>query len=430
MTLQQGLAFAVVLGMMALFVWGRFRYDLVGSRPFCRRCWSASFPPRRRSAVSATTSSLSSLRRSWSAQRSPAPASWRWLLGRIGPYLASARMVIVVLVAAVTILSAFVKNIGALAMLMPVAFQLARRTNTSPSYMLMPMAFGSLLGGTMTLIGTSPNVIVSRMRDELEGEPFAMFDFTPVGASIAIVGVVFLAFGYKLLPAGRKGTASLDTAFNIKGYVTEATVPADSSLVGKTVADLEKMGEGEVEVSTIIRERFRRYTPSPSWAIEPEDVLLARRRAGGSRADRRAGQAAPQRGRGQPGGTKTSSENFGVMEAVVTREFAARRTHATGCASRRALPGRPARSEPQRRTADPSPPHDQVRARRRRRAAGRPDADARHARGAALPAARRAWREARRAAGAVSCRSSCWRRRCCSWRCKLCPWRSASSAPG
>ena len=146
-------------------------------------------------------------------------------LQRIGPYLTSPRMTIVVLVGAVTLLSAFVKNIGALAMLMPVAFQLARRSNTSPSYLLMPMAFGSLLGGTMTLIGTSPNVIVSRMRDDLVGEPFRMFDFTPVGAPIALLGVAFLAFGYKLLAAGRKGAASLDAAFNIKGYTTEAQHP-------------------------------------------------------------------------------------------------------------------------------------------------------------------------------------------------------------
>ena len=111
------------------------------------------------------------------------------------------------LVGVVTILSAFVKNVGALAILMPIAFQLARRAGTSPSCLLMPMAFGSLLGGLMTLIGTSPNVIVSRMRAELLGEPFRMFDFT-AGRRRASrsPGVTFLAFGYRLLPGGRKGS--------------------------------------------------------------------------------------------------------------------------------------------------------------------------------------------------------------------------------
>ena len=119
----------------------------------------------------------------------------------------------------------------------------------------MPMAFGSLLGGLMTLIGTSPNVIVARMRAELLGEPFQMFDFLPVGAGIAAVGVAFLAFGYRLLPSGRKGSASIEAAFNIEGYTTEATLPDGSPLAGEPVAELEAMSDGEVTVNAIIRGR-------------------------------------------------------------------------------------------------------------------------------------------------------------------------------
>ena len=122
-----------------------------------------------------------------------------------------------------TLLSAFVKNVGALAMLMPIAFQLARRTGTSASSLLMPMSFGALLGGTVTLVGTSPNIIVSRVREELLGQPFSMFDFTPVGAGIALAGFVFLVFGWRLLPRDRKGAASMDAAFNLEGYTTEVT---------------------------------------------------------------------------------------------------------------------------------------------------------------------------------------------------------------
>ena len=73
----------------------------------------------------------------------------------------------------------------------------------------MPMSFGALLGGIITLIGTSPNIIVSRVREELTGQPFGMFDFAPVGAGIALAGVLFLAFGHRLLPGGRKGPAAL-----------------------------------------------------------------------------------------------------------------------------------------------------------------------------------------------------------------------------
>ena len=81
------------------------------------------------------------------------------------------------LIVAVAVMSAFVKNIGALAIMMPIAFQMARASGTSLSCYLMPMAFASLLGGLMTLVGTSPNIIVSRMREEMTGEPFSMFDY-------------------------------------------------------------------------------------------------------------------------------------------------------------------------------------------------------------------------------------------------------------
>ena len=116
---------------------------------------------------------------------------------QIGSRLVTVNQQVFALVTAVTVLSAFVKNIGALAMLMPIAFQLARRTGTSPSSLLMPMSFGALLGGTMTLVGTSPNIIVSRMREEILGQPFGMFDFTPVGAGVG---------------AGRRGLSRLRLA--------------------------------------------------------------------------------------------------------------------------------------------------------------------------------------------------------------------------
>ena len=155
-------------------------------------------------------------------------------------------------------LSAFVKNIGALAMLMPVAFQLARRNNKPVSALLMPMSFAALLGGIVTLVGTSPNVIVSRVREEIVGEPFKMFDFAPVGAGIALAGLLFLAFGWRLIPRGRKGTVSMEAAFNIEGYTTEVAIPEDSPVAGKTVGTLEKEAENEVEVVTLLRGGRRR----------------------------------------------------------------------------------------------------------------------------------------------------------------------------
>ena len=124
------------------------------------------------------------------------------------PRMRTSFMQVAVLGSAVTALSAFIKNIGALAIFIPIAMQVARRTEKPASRVLMPLAFGSLLGGLITLIGTSPNVIVSRMREQITGEPFRMFDFAPVGIGLAVVGVAFLTLGWRLLPKIKRGAGA------------------------------------------------------------------------------------------------------------------------------------------------------------------------------------------------------------------------------
>jgi di/tricarboxylate transporter len=191
------------------------------------------------------------------------------------PRMRTSVMQVAVLASAVTALSAFMKNIGALAIFMPIALQVARRTQKPPSRVLMPLSFGSLLGGLITLIGTSPNIIVSRMREQITGEPFRMFDFTPVGVCLAVVGVAFLTVGWRLLPRIKKGTgATPETRFSIEDYTTEVRLPAASPCVGKTVQDLEALGDGDVTVATIIREGYRRYIPSGYWPLFEGDILV------------------------------------------------------------------------------------------------------------------------------------------------------------
>ena len=318
MTLQQGLAFAVVAGMMALFVWGRLRYDLVAMLVLLTAVTVGIVPPDR--AFSGFSNDIvvivaSALLVSAAVARSGITER---LMAPVAPHLTTVGRQVVVLVGAVTLLSAFVKNVGALAILMPIAFQVARRAGTQPSALLMPLAFGSLLGGLMTLIGTSPNVIVSRMRAELLGQPFHMFDFMPVGVGIALAGVAFLAFGHRLLPGGRKGSASAEAAFSIEGYTTEATLPEDSPLAGKTVAELEAMADGEVTLTTIIRETFRRYVPASHWILYPDDVLILQ---GDSEALERLVARAKLRlaaHRAEP--AVGADAEVGVIEAVVTAD--------------------------------------------------------------------------------------------------------------
>src|SRR3954466_11690707 len=216
MTLPQIFSFSIIAATMLLFVWGRLRYDLVALLSLLAAIATGIVAPDK--AFSGFSDDIviivaCALLVSAAVGRSGVIED---ALARLLPYLTTRTIQVAVLVGAVTALSAFVKNIGALAMLMPVAFSLARKTNGTPSIYLMPMAFGSLLGGIVTLVGTSPNIIVARLRQELLGEPFGMFDFTPVGLGIALAGVAFLTFGYRLLPQGRKGSASLYDALDIK----------------------------------------------------------------------------------------------------------------------------------------------------------------------------------------------------------------------
>jgi di/tricarboxylate transporter len=274
MTLQQSFAFAIVAAMMALFVWGRLRYDLVAALALLASVAAGIVPPDR--AFSGFSDDIvvivaSALLVSAAVAKS---GVLEVALSRVAPYVTSTQAQVVVLVGAVTVLSAFVKNIGALAMMIPVAFQMARRTGTPPSRFLMPMAFGSLLGGLVTLVGTSPNIIVARVRGELTGEPFRMFDFTPVGLGVAAVGVAFLAFGYRLLPKDRRGAATLDEALDIRDYVTEARVTSGSEMVGRTVADLHRTAEGEVRVAAILRGGNGSAQPLPDAVLREDDLLL------------------------------------------------------------------------------------------------------------------------------------------------------------
>lgn len=273
MTVDQGLAFAVLGLAMALFVWGRLRYDVVALLALFAGVVVGVVPMDK--AFSGFSDQIviivaSALVVSAAISRSGVVES---AMRRLAPLMRTTTTQIFVLVGAVILLSAFIKNIGAVAILMPIAIQVARRTGGNPSALLMPLAFGSLVGGLMTLIGTSPNVIVARMRAELVGESFAMFDFLPVGAALAACGLLFLTFGWRLLPA-RRARAAAEDLFKIEGYTTEALVPADSPAVGKTVDELEKRAQGEVRIAAIIREKHRRYTPAPHWMVFEDDLLV------------------------------------------------------------------------------------------------------------------------------------------------------------
>ncbi|CAO3359526.1 SLC13 family permease [Azospirillum melinis] len=272
MTIDQMLSFGIIGAVIALLIWDRLRYDLVGMIALLASVAAGIVPAKE--AFQGFSDDIviivgSALVVSAAVGRSGVvEAAMRPLTARMTGVWTQ----VAVLAGAVTMLSGIVKNIGALAIFMPIALQVARRSGTPVSLLLMPMAFGSLLGGLMTLVGTSPNIIVSRVRAEMTGEPFHMFDFTPVGLVIALVGVAFLTVGYRLLPKGR--AAGAGPAFNIDDYTAEARLPAGSQFVGRTVAELETFGENEVTVAAIVRENYRRYVPSGHWVLFADDILV------------------------------------------------------------------------------------------------------------------------------------------------------------
>ncbi|HEY0045044.1 MAG TPA: SLC13 family permease [Allosphingosinicella sp.] len=319
MNLPQILAFAVLFGMMILFIWGRIRYDLVAVLALLAALLLGIVKPDE--AFTGFSDDIviivgSALIISAAIQRSGVIEA---VLGRISGRMNRLGPQLSVLVGSVTLLSGLVKNIGALAMLMPAAFQMAKRSNSSPSCILMPMAFGSLLGGLMTMVGTSPNIIVSRVREEMTGEPFSMFDYTPVGLGLAIVGFIFLRFGYRLLPTNRRAAPTMGEALDIEDYSTEAEVPAHSPAEGMTIAQFAAMAEGEITVTGLHRGNRRQTIPLPDAMINAGDILILK---GEPDALERAIAAAGLELEGQHRETvtETSSGNIGVIEAVIGRD--------------------------------------------------------------------------------------------------------------
>ena len=172
-------------------------------------------------------------------------------------------------------LSAFMNNVGALALMLPVALRSAQRVGRAPAKVLMPLSFASLLGGLVTLIGTPPNIIIATFRGEVGGQPFGMFDFTPVGLTVALVGLAYISLiGWRLLPEGRRGEAGPDGGFRIQAYTTEARVASDSRLVGQSVRHLERLCENEATVLAIVRGELRRLAPAGIELLRAGDILV------------------------------------------------------------------------------------------------------------------------------------------------------------
>lgn len=281
MTTPQIIAFGIILASLILFAWGRWRYDIVAMGALIVAVISGIVPSD--TAFSgfsdpAVITVAAVLIISQSLQRSGAI---NVLAGSIGRLPSNPTIQIGALTLTVAVLSAFMNNVGALALMLPVAIRAAQASGMPPSRVLMPIAFGSLLGGLATLIGTPPNIIISSYRAEVmgksfgEGGGFGMFDFAPVGVLVALVGVIFIVtIGYRLIPHREGGDTALDELMQIDEYVTEIAVPEESPLIGKPIRELVVLADGDVSVVALIRQGGKELAPPWYTRMQPGDHLM------------------------------------------------------------------------------------------------------------------------------------------------------------
>jgi di/tricarboxylate transporter len=275
-TLDQISVFAILAAAMLLFIWNHWRYDVVAGLALLAAVYAGVVPAEHAFEGFAHPAVITVACVLVISQALQSCGVVELFLR----YLAYARGSVTTQIAAncsvTALLSAFMNNIGALALMLPVTLRDAHKSRRPASLLLMPLSFASLLGGLVTMIGTPPNIIIATFRANNVGEPFSMFDFTPVGLVVALCGAVFLiTIGWRLLPNDAAGAQDEQAEqFQIARYVTEVRIPVDSALVGTSVSSLAKMCENEVAVMVIIRNDRRRMAPSANELLYAGDVLI------------------------------------------------------------------------------------------------------------------------------------------------------------
>ncbi|MEZ0467593.1 SLC13 family permease [Phaeobacter sp. SYSU ZJ3003] len=274
MTFDQGILFTIFAAVFGMLLWGRYRYDLVAFSALMVAVVIGVVPAKdafagfghpatlvvalvlivsaglvRSGAVFLITRTLVDSSRALGLHIS--------LMGGIG-----------------AVLSAFMNNVAALALLMPVDIQTARKAGRAPGLSLMPLSFATILGGMVTLIGTPPNIIIASIRHEALGEPFQMFDFAPVGLVASVAGLAFVALiGWRLIPQ-RKNAAGASEA-QIADYIAELTVPEESPLIDKRLGELDSEAEkADVAILGLIRDGKRLYGRAAAYSLRAADTLV------------------------------------------------------------------------------------------------------------------------------------------------------------
>ncbi len=273
MTGHQILIMSILAATLGGFLWGRWRHDMVALGALLACVLVGVVPAGDAFAgfghpAVITVACVLVLSSSLQSSGAVDVLTRRILKLKVGPTL-----MIGALTGLAALLSSVMNNVGALALLIPVSLQIATRQGISPGRVLMPLAFGSILGGMTTLIGTPPNLIVSAFRAQSGAGGFAMFDFAPVGLAVAGAGVLFIALvGWRLVPA-RKGAAS--EGFDLAAYLTEARVEEGSKIAGMTLRQVEEvLEEADAQIVSFVRNGVRVTAPNRRWIVRAGDILL------------------------------------------------------------------------------------------------------------------------------------------------------------
>jgi di/tricarboxylate transporter len=272
MTTPQMLIFAILTATVALFLWGRFRHDIVALMALMACVVGGLVPAADAFAGFGHPAVIAVACVLVLSQGLQNTGAVDWLARTVLPRKAGRLTSMAALMGLGAVLSGFMNNVGAMALLMPIAVQVSGRLDLTPGQVLMPLAFGTILGGMTTLIGTPPNLIVSGFREEAGLGHFAMFDFAPVGVAVALAGVAFVAvIGWRLVPARKAAT---DGAFETGSYLTEVRVPEDSKAVGLTLRAFEsEIEDSGAQIVGLVRNEVRMTAPHGGRHIRAGDIL-------------------------------------------------------------------------------------------------------------------------------------------------------------
>ncbi len=273
---DQTLLFALLVAVFAMLIWGKVRYDLtafgalilaviLGVVPVDQAFAGFGHPATVIIALVLIVSRALS-------NSGVVELIARWVMRASSSLFAHIGVMSTVAAA----LSAVMNNVAALALLMPVDMQAAKKAGRSPALTLMPLSFASILGGMITLIGTPPNIIVASFRESALGEAYGMFDFAPVGIACAVAGVAYVTLvGWRLIPRGRREADSARELFDLGDYIAEVRVNEDSSAIGKKVSDLDEQCESHgVAILGLVRDERRMPGAARRVEIIAGDTLV------------------------------------------------------------------------------------------------------------------------------------------------------------